>query len=534
MPNWIDVSALADWSQNDLRYMMNSSEFSEFFHRAPDFDSILPQLIEKKVNFSNREFTAKYINDCYSNHSATLLQQQNLDLLYEDDTFTITAAHQPCLFGGPLYFAIKIASCIALCNQLKLKFPKYNFVPIYYCGEEDHDFQEINHLNLFGKKVAWEKESNGPVGRNSLDGLSEVVQQLKQLLEREHYSSEFFAELDERIKTWTSYHDFYFWFINKVFGEFGLLYFSPDSKILKDKFIPFFIDEVENSIVIKETKETIEALEAIKFDIQASPRDINLFYINDKGERTRIIATDSHYTTAAGDVLCKKEEIKNFISNNSVSINGNVMMRPLYQEFLLPNIIFIGGGAEISYWMELKKVFQHYNLTYPILSRRMSAMIIDDKTLQKFETLGYELNDLCKPLQTLKAKFIESNSGVANKLEAKTLQIEKEFEKLGILAKEVNEQVFQSAKSDLVKISKDLQHLSAKIIKNEKLKFEAELTKIEKIKSTVFPNDGLQERYSAWLFYYLRFGDSFIRKIIDSYQFSSKEFAVFKESEFQN
>jgi uncharacterized protein YllA (UPF0747 family) len=123
---------------------------------------------------------------------------------------------------------------------------------------------------------------------------------------------------------------------------------------------------------------------------------------------------------------------------------------------------------------------------------------------------------------------------VANKLEAQTLQIEKEFEKLGILAKEVNEQVFQSAKSDLVKISKDLQHLSAKIIKNEKLKFEAELTKIEKIKSTVFPNDGLQERYSAWLFYYLRFGDSFIRKIIDSYQFSSKEFAVFKESEFQN
>ena len=63
MPNWIDVAALADWSQNDLRYMMNSSEFSEFFHRAPDFDSILPQLIEKKANFSNREFIAKYIND---------------------------------------------------------------------------------------------------------------------------------------------------------------------------------------------------------------------------------------------------------------------------------------------------------------------------------------------------------------------------------------------------------------------------------------------------------------------------------------
>ena len=42
---------------------------------------------------------------------------------------------------------------------------------------EDHDFEEINHFNFKDKKIKWERESFGPVGRFSTEGLEEVFEE---------------------------------------------------------------------------------------------------------------------------------------------------------------------------------------------------------------------------------------------------------------------------------------------------------------------------------------------------------------------
>ena len=492
-----DPKLINEWSSNDIRYWSNFVELKDFYNRPPLYSEIEQQIREKKENYSNRKLVYDSIKSDYSQTILTLSQRSNLALLEDENTFTICIAHQPNLFGGPLYFLFKIVSGISLATTLTQKFPSYRFVPIYYCGEEDHDFAEINHINIFNQKIEWQKESTGPVGRNTLDGISECVSQLKNICVREKYTNDFFKTLDENWSNFNNYHDFYFWFINTIFGESGLLFFSPDKKIYKYCFKEIILKELNSEFVMATANSTISKLEKIKFDIQARPIDIN-----------------------------------NYVTNFPEKFNANVMLRPLYQEFLLPNIVFIGGGAEVSYWLELKDVFQHCKITYPILSRRFSGIIIDNRTIEKINSLQLQVEDFFASNQSIKNNYIGTNSTISNSLKRVDENIQDNFEAIGKISALINEQLSHATKAELVKLNKEIQHIFTKLQKAEKSKYESDLQKIDKFKEQLFPNNSLQERYAAWIPYYLRYGKNLITEMLSAYDLEDNKITVFNESQF--
>src|SRR5690606_27481839 len=81
---------------------------------------------------------------------------QNIELLKNSNTFTVTTGHQLNIFTGPLYFIFKIVTAIRLAQDLKKKFTDKDFIPVYWMATEDHDFAEINHTRVYGKKITWD------------------------------------------------------------------------------------------------------------------------------------------------------------------------------------------------------------------------------------------------------------------------------------------------------------------------------------------------------------------------------------------
>src|SRR4030095_626386 len=79
----------------------------------------------------------------------------------------------------------------------------------------------------------------------------------------------------------------------------------------------------------------------------------------------------------------------------------NVILRGLYQETILPNIVFIGGAGELAYWMELKKMFEHYKVPYPVQVLRNSFLIIEKKWQEKIKKLGFTNEEMFLPEQEL-------------------------------------------------------------------------------------------------------------------------------------
>jgi len=167
-----------------LDYLDQEKSVKNLYSNFPNLEGIKHQIKEKENHFpaNNREVLSRAIEEQYKNIEASQRTKQNIEALKESKTFTIVTGHQLNLFTGPLYFLYKIISTINLAKKIEEENPEYKIVPVYWMATEDHDFDEINYFNFRGKKIQWNKEASGAVGRLNTEGLREVFAILEQEL----------------------------------------------------------------------------------------------------------------------------------------------------------------------------------------------------------------------------------------------------------------------------------------------------------------------------------------------------------------
>ena len=489
-----------------LSYIAKNEKLLPFVNHFPTISKFKNQLTEKKNHSIDRGVLVKVLKEQNFNFPLTDASNRNIDLLQSEETFTVTTGHQLCLFTGPLYFIYKIISTINLAEQLKENFPQNNFVPTFWMATEDHDFQEINHINLFGKKIAWDSGQTGAVGRMSLDGFESVLVELKEVLCETENANKLVSLFENAYLKHKNLADATRFLVNELFGKFGLVIIEGDDKKLKQQFVPIIKKDVLQNGFVTAIKQNSKSL-AKDYKAQAYVRDINFFKLT-KGNRELIKGG-----------IAEKE-----IETNPENFSPNVLLRPLYQETILPNIAYIGGGAEVAYWMQLKTTFQQENIPFPILVLRNSAILIEDKQKQKFESLGFEINDLFSSTEGLKKQYVLSNSKEDISLDIEKSELEKLHNKL--LLKTNDKGLQASVKANHQKQLKSFEKLEQKLIRLEKQKHDIALNKIEKIKTQLFPNTTLQERYDNFIPFYLKHGDNFIEILKEGFNPLDANFVV--------
>ena len=155
----ISLEQTGHFSKLFLDYVNQDKNLSSFYKYAPSIDSFSQSIKDISSQKFNRKLLVEVFTEQYVKTSNCQLPTANYQLLLNENTFTVCTGHQLCLFTGPLYFIYKIISTINLAEQLKKKFPANNFVPVYWMASEDHDFEEVNHVNLFGKKSRMEEQA---------------------------------------------------------------------------------------------------------------------------------------------------------------------------------------------------------------------------------------------------------------------------------------------------------------------------------------------------------------------------------------
>ena len=350
-------------------YLEQKSNLKPLYNRFPSLENFGAQVQEKKASYAyeSRKILVSVLKQQYSKISITSITQQNIELLLNSNTYTITTGHQLNLFTGPLYFLYKIISTINLTKELQAKYPNYNFVPIYWMATEDHDFEEINSFNFKGRKFNWNTATSGAVGRLSTEGLDHFFEvyanelgtsanaiSLKKLFESAYLQHKTLTEATRYI-------------VNELFGESGLVILDADNQNLKRLFTPYMKEELVFQISHKKVLETTEKLK--EYTIQVNPREINLFYLEDN-IRERILFENGKYKVNNTKIVFTKSEILELLENHPEKFSPNVILRPLYQEVILPNLGYVGGGGEIAYWLELNSFFDAVKVTFPILLLR--------------------------------------------------------------------------------------------------------------------------------------------------------------------
>jgi bacillithiol synthase len=509
-------------------YLDSPENLKSFYSLLPTIAGIKETIERKKHQPVNRKILVEVLEEQYQTVSTSAAVKSNIESLLSENTFTVCTAHQPNLFTGPLYFVYKVLHTIKLAAFLKEQLPQCNFVPVYYMGSEDADFAELNHTYVDGKKIEWNKEQKGAVGRMIVDKtLIQLIDELDGQLSLEEHGKEVIDCLRRCYSEGKTIQTATFELVNELYGQWGLIVLIPDNAVLKSQMIKVFEQDLFNNTSSKIVEKTSEKLSE-HYSVQANPREINLFYLKDH-IRERIEERNGVYTILNSETSFTAEEIKKELQEHPERFSPNVILRGLFQETILPNLVFIGGGGEMAYWLQLKDLFDHYKIVYPVLVLRNSFLVVEDKWNEKIKKLDLNVADFFQDENELMKIIVEKNSENKIALNGNFEKAEAFYEQIRTQAEAVDKTLSQYVNSIKSRSLKDLEELEKKMLRAEKRKFEEQQRQIQKIKEVLFPDDGLQERVENFSWFYAKWGKGFIEELLKNSLALEQEFTILTE-----
>jgi len=498
-----------------LDYVSGREDMKAFCDYSPDLKGLDERKEELRSKDFDRSILVQVLKDQHKRESLSARQEANLKSLEEGSGFTVCTGHQLCLMTGPAYFIYKICSIISLSKALTERWKgEERAIPVFWMATEDHDLDEIDHFTLFNKTVKWEHAYEGAAGRMPLKGINQVLNELEEIIGESEMSKEIIALMR---KSYTegknlaqATHDL----VNGMFKEKGLLILDADSPLLKRTIIPLAKKELEEGFVQKAMEPTRSAIEHRGEKVQAHARGINLFYLSE-ASRKRIEKEGEEFKEVDTSRTWKIAEILNEVQSHPERFSPNVLLRPIYQEALLPNLAYIGGPGEISYWLQLKKVFHTANMKMPVLLLRDSFLWSDTRSEEKLETLGFRLKDLFREEDELHKRYAMQHGAEEVDLIKEKESLIHHFDKLIEKSLLVDPGLAQFAKAEKQRLENAVDTLEKKMIRSEKKKHSEALARISQLKEKFLPDGALQERKENFIPVWMKIGMKGIDELIE-------------------
>ncbi|HLS72084.1 MAG TPA: bacillithiol biosynthesis cysteine-adding enzyme BshC [Chitinophagaceae bacterium] len=492
-------------------YLSNDPNLKPFYTHELNEEGIQKAIQEKNFSKDQRRKLVQALQKQNAEVSLSKKQVNALDLLEKENTYTITTAHQTNLLLGPVYLIYKIMHAIVCAQYLNKKFPDKNFIPIYYAGSEDNDWEELDHIYINQKKYQWKTEqTKAAFGNAKIDeALLGLIQEIE---DKEGKDSDTTKELWSLIKKCYRKNVTIFeanrQLILSLFHEYPLIVIDGNDKDLKRSFLPIMKEDLLNNKAEELVNLQSKNLQKL-YKTQAFARPINLFYLKEN-IRERIDKENENYKVVNTNISWNKEELINELEAHPERFSPNVILRPVYQEFILPNIAFIGGGSELAYWMQLKKVFDFFEVPYPVLILRQSFEWIENQKLKEWEDLGLSIENLFDSIISIQRD--NAKNKIPDSLNINN--IKEEFKcKLQSLEEEIvqlDKTLEYSLAAVQHKINYQLSILKKKLIRAYKKEEKEYNKKVEEIIRKVFPYGGLTERKEGFIIYYNKWGNDFL------------------------
>ncbi|MDP4818588.1 MAG: bacillithiol biosynthesis cysteine-adding enzyme BshC [Flavobacteriales bacterium] len=476
--------------------LLNQSEqvrtfVSDFFSK----ENCISAAGKRSFSKGNRDVLVAQLSAQYAIEITSDEVKKNILSLQSESTFTVVTGHQICSAGGPLYLIYKIFSAIRITQELNAWQDEFHFVPVYWMATEDHDIEEIRHFHWGNEKVELATEFEGVAGELPTEdflswlnekraegkfndiGLSELFIQA--------YSKKNFAEATR------------YW-VNELLGEYGVVCIDGNDSALKELACGLFEKEIQEKIVFSEVSKTNLEIENSGYNPNIQPRNFNLFWLkNEKAHitRKRLDLKDEVFQTSDAEEQFTAKDLMEMRSE----LSPNVLLRPLYQETILPNIVYIGGPSELGYWLQLKNAFDAANLQMPLLAHRLSMVLVRKRDLEFVSKNNLNIAEL------VQQKLHEAQKKMLGAMNAKSFENEisttsENFEKLRGYISEIDASLLGWLSAEEKRQLDQWSNIEQKIKKAIKSKEEVKFNQLEKFFAFTHPNHIQQERVFSLLY----------------------------------
>lgn len=491
----IPFSSLPGFSRLFLDYVAGIPELETLYDFRPDQKGYDYAIRRAQAGGPNRNQLATAITQQYYS-SPDLLPKALLEKLALTGSCTVTTGHQLCVAGGPAYWVYKIATVIQLADKLS-KMYHANVVPVFWMATEDHDIDEIRSVNMYGKKITWNTSQSGPSGRINTDDLASFIEELTGILGSSPKALEISATLKKIFAPGKSLAHATREFVHWLFGD-AVICIDPDDAELKRAMVPVFSDELLYSKTEKYVNETSAFLQNKNYDIQVNPRNINLFWIEDN-RRDRIERDGDGFKLVNSNRKFTAEEMQLELKLSPEKFSPNVVLRPLYQQTILPNVAYVGGPGELVYWLQYKKMFEEYRVAFPVLQPRFFAIQVTGKDAQWMHKNRITAGELVANFDEALNKKLADRAGEELSLENEKEVVELLRATIADKASRADATLRAFAEAEMKKAGDALRVVEVRMLRAIKQREEIFATQFRKLRDKVMPGNILQERTESFL-----------------------------------
>lgn len=482
---------------------------------AEEFEKIIS---EKSFSEDKRKSLVSHLLNQYKIAGIEVEKQkhlvQQINSLNDANTFTVTTGHQLSLFGGTLFMAYKILTTIKLARDLKVKYPQHHFVPILWLASEDHDFEEIKGTYWQGKQLTWDLETYEKAsGEIATESISNIVKMLGASLEQ-------MGGIGHNLKQWiedaylgrTNLGDASIAFYHHLFGKEGLVILDANAPALKKYLAPVMEKDLFTNTLF-EKQQASDRILSKKYKLQINARNGNFFYLHPQLGRKMLKKEKDGFVLSDSDIRFSKEEIEQLIQNTPELLSPNVNVRPIYQESVLPNLAYVGGPAEIAYWLQLKPLFDACDVNFPMLVLRFMATQMEVGFNEKLQKLGFDTKEIFGSEEQVGSKYLEKVQPIdySKTSEEIVLQLQAMLDAVKHSDPELAKTLLQIKLETRDNLKKQSGAFKRALEKKE----DKGIQKVLNLRSKFYPSGILQERIETVLQYQLKVGSDWNQQILE-------------------
>lgn len=531
--NFSDVQGVNRLFQD---YIYHYEKVKKFFQGDPyvfnNYRTIICKINKRKYN---RDLLYSILGEENIQFAASSKALTNIELLKKNDTYVVVGGQQVGIFGGPLYTFYKAITIIKLAQKLAYELKK-NVVPLFWLASDDHDFQETNHINIIDKNNQIVKLKYSP--KTALSALPmysiNLKEEIDELIEKTDFltfDSEFKKNVLEELRgCYTSGNTISYAFgkwLAKVFANYGLVLIDPYDVRLKRLGSCIFKKEVEAHLQTRKIlNKTNQELKNAGYhnQVECTSQNLNLFLIKG-GRRVILKKKGGEFGLRGSDKKFSLTELKKLTNEHPESFSPNVLLRPLFQDYCLPTIAYVGGPNEIAYFAQLKYLYEFFDLTMPIIFPRASITLVEKKISK---ILAKQQTD---PKEIFTRYYKPAGNFIKSKLLSKSLKralgqtqkaIGQKLQKLKKVVINFDPNLKDILNKSSAKIQFELKWIEGKVSQAYKKEHEILFAQINKVENNLFPHQHLQERYLSWTPYLIKYGWDFINTVFDNVELEEK------------
>lgn len=447
-----------------------------------------------------------------------------IEKLVRDKACAVVTGQQVGLFSGPLYTIYKALTAVKLADALERR-GLGSFVPIFWLASDDHDLAEIDHIALLDKdnrlrEIRCEAASGKtkvPVSNVPLPPeIGDCLERLKALTPDTEFKPDILGALSEAYQPGRSYVDAFGRWMTRLFRSRGLVLVDASHPRLKEMGRDVFYREiVDESPSTRQAVAASERLRQAGYEAQVPLHEgiLNQFYT--EGERQTIQWKDGLFAIKGRPSLGSKEALLRLAGERPFLFSPNVLLRPLYQDSVLPTVAYVGGPSEIAYFGQLKGVYETFGLPMPVIYPRKSVTVVErkiDHILKKYHLSVPDLwRDAAAAIGDITREEIPESVGRT------LLRVRDDLERdyASLKAEILSFDTGLAPSVDLAKgrMTQQLDFLQKKVQQAARKRNDIAVQQLRKAVDSLYPNQRLQERVFNIVPFLIKYGSGFIDQL---------------------